>query len=230
MRVKRDERFYFDDLGTERFDRLMSDYDVERRLHLVFDRLLGEVDLEGRLVLEVGSGTGRFSRAIVKAGGRLVACDLGRTLVADVTRRCGCRGVAGDALALPFSDGVFDLVLSSECIEHTPDPERALREMCRVCRPGGTVCVTTPNRLWYPVLVAAQRLGLRGFAGPERWISPARAAAVLRQEGMQDVHLDGCHLWPFQLAPTRPLLRRVDELGRVLHPWMINFGVRARKG
>lgn len=227
--MKRDERFYFDDLGTEAFDRLMSDYDVERRLHLVFDRLLGDVDLSGLRVLEVGSGTGRFSRAITRAGGRLVACDLGPGLVRDVVARTACRGVVGDALCLPFRDGVFDLVLSSECIEHTPDPERALREMSRVCRPGGTVCVTTPNRRWYPVLLAAQRLGLRGFAGPERWISPARAAEVLRAAGMQDVRLDGCHLWPFQLAPTRFLLRRVDGLGRVLHPWMINFGIRATR-
>lgn len=219
---------YYEALG-EKFEEYMSDYDVERRLDLIFERLLGVGGLENRRVLEIGSGTGRISRAIRDAGGRLTLLDVGPRLVGDVAGELGCDGIAGDAQSLPVRDGVFDVVLSSECIEHTPDPVSAIREMCRVCHAGGTVCLTTPNRLWYPVLVMSQALKLRKYSGIENWIFPRRAAAIMRAEGMTDIQLSGCHLWPFQITFLRPLLRRADGLGRWLYPLMINFGILSRK-
>ena len=129
---------YFDNIG-ELFDVYMNEYDVERRQHLVFSVLLKQVDLQGKQVLEVGSGTGRFSQRIVELGGQLTIVDIGKNLVEAVSSRLGCRGVTADACQLPFEDNCFDLVISSECIEHTLDPCKAIRQMCRVCKPGGTV-------------------------------------------------------------------------------------------
>jgi len=51
-----------------------------------------------------------------------------------------------DARALSFADGTFDLVYSFHALEHIPEPWRALSEMKRVLRPGGTYCIGTPNR------------------------------------------------------------------------------------
>ena len=59
--------------------------------------------------------------------------------------------VAGDALALPFSDGAFDRVIAAEVLEHIPDDRAALAELARVLRPGGTMAVTVPR--WWPELV-----------------------------------------------------------------------------
>ena len=219
---------YYETLG-DKFDEYISDYDVERRQQLIFSRLIDADEVHGRRVLEIGSGTGRISRTIAGKGGELTILDVGPTLVSEVVRGLVCEGVVGDALRLPFGDGSFDLIISSECIEHTPDPIQAIREMCRVCAPNGTVCMTSPNRLWYPVLVISQKMGLRRFAGIENWIYPRRAAAVMRSEGMSDITVSGCHLWPFQIEFTRPLLRRLDGLGRWLYPIMINFGILSRK-
>jgi ubiquinone/menaquinone biosynthesis C-methylase UbiE len=223
-----DKTAYYDQLGDQ-FEAFMSDYDVDRRHVLIFEQLLGDETLEHRHVLEIGSGTGRFSRTIVDQGGELTALDIGPGLVTALTQKLTCRGVAGDALSLPFADAAFDVVISSECIEHTLDPILALREMCRVCRPGGVVCVTTPNRLWYPVLFVSQKLKIRKYSGIENWISPQQAASTFRDIGMRNVELSGCHLWPFQFRFTRPLLSRIDEYGSKLYPMMINFGVRGRK-
>jgi ubiquinone/menaquinone biosynthesis C-methylase UbiE len=219
---------YYDDLG-DKFEAYMSDYDVERRRHLIFDTLIVPDILDGRSVLEVGSGTGRFSESVLQLGGNLTALDIGPGLVDDVVAKFHCAGVAGDACELPFRDESFEVVISSECIEHTLYPEQAIREMCRVCRPGGFVCLTTPNKLWYPVLVLSQKLRMRRFSGIEKWIFPHRAAAIMREEGMLDTRLAGCHLWPFQLKLTRPLLRKLDESGKWLYPLMINFGILSRK-
>jgi ubiquinone/menaquinone biosynthesis C-methylase UbiE len=207
----------------------MSDYDVERRFHLIFSELIEQGQLRGAKVLEIGAGTGRFSRGIKELGGDLTALDIGVNLVGALKRELSCDGVAGDTLSLPFRNDSYDAIVSSECIEHTLDPELAIREMCRVCRPGGIVCLTTPNKLWYPALVLSQKLNVRRYAGIENWMFPFRAAAVMRREGMDGVTLSGCHLWPFQLAFTRPLLSRLDKLGKSLYPLMINFGILGRK-
>jgi ubiquinone/menaquinone biosynthesis C-methylase UbiE len=226
--TQKDKTQYYDELG-DRFEEYMSDYDVERRHWLVFRTLLGGEDLRASRVLEIGSGTGRFSKTAQQLGGRLTVLDIGEKLVAAVADELGCEGVNGDALSLPLRADSFDLIISSECIEHTLDPEQAIREMCRVCRPGGLVCITAPNRFWYPVLVLSQKLGLRDYSGIENWMFPGRAGAIMRQAGMGQIRLAGCHLWPFQLKFSRPLLRKLDALGKSLYPVMINFGIVGRK-
>ena len=224
----KDKIAYYEELG-EKFEEYMSDYDVGRRLDLMFSSLLRRKRLEGRRVLEVGSGTGRISQDIAGAGADLTILDVGPRLVGDVAGRVGCSGVAGDALRLPFADGAFDAIVSSECIEHTLDPQLAIREMCRVCRPGGSVCLTTPNRLWYLAMRASQKTGLRDYAGIENWLYPRQAAAVMKSQGMTDITISGCHLWPFQIRFLQPALKRVDALGKWLYPFMINFGILSRK-
>jgi ubiquinone/menaquinone biosynthesis C-methylase UbiE len=224
----KDKTAYYEELG-DKFEEYMSDYDVERRLHLMFSALIDGSELGGRRVLEVGSGTGRISRVIVEGGAELTIVDVGPGLVTDVATGLGCDGVAGDALHLPFADETFDLIVSSECIEHTLDPRLAIREMCRVCSPGGAVCLTTPNRLWYLAMRASQKMGLRDYAGIENWLYPRQAAAMMKSHGMTDLTISGCHLWPFQIRFLRPALKRVDGLGKWLYPFMINFGILSRK-
>ncbi|MCL4543833.1 MAG: class I SAM-dependent methyltransferase [Chloroflexi bacterium] len=52
--------------------------------------------------------------------------------------------VFASALAMPFKDCAFDTVVSTEVLEHLPEPARDLQEMFRVLRPGGHVISTTP--------------------------------------------------------------------------------------
>lgn len=222
------KREYYDQLGDD-FESFMSDYDVERRQVLIFSTLLGGASLEGKRVLEVGSGTGRFSESIRRLNGDLTVLDIGSNLVATVATNMSCEGVVGDACSLALDDDSFDVVISSECIEHTLAPEEAIREMCRVCKPGGQVCVTTPNKLWYPVMRISQMVGARKYSGIENWLFPGRGASVMRAAGMGDVRVAGCHLWPFQLKATHGLLRAMDSQGGWLYPLMINFGVIGRK-
>jgi len=227
--MKLDQRhFYFDSLVGE-YESRLSWYDHRQRVELIFDRLLAGFRFAGVETLEVGCGTGLFSKELTERGAKLVSLDIGRNLVKRASQRADSLGVAANACELPFAHDSFDLVLSSECVEHTPDPFCAIREMCRVCRPGGTVCITTPNRLWYPLLLVAQKSGLRQFEGVENWIFAGQAVEQMKKAGMKNIVLDGCHLLPFQIRPVRPLLRLADRWGSRLHRLMINFGVRAVK-
>ncbi len=53
--------------------------------------------------------------------------------------------MSGDIFKLPFADNSIDIIISSEVVEHLPDPTPAIREMARVLKPNGYAMVTTPN-------------------------------------------------------------------------------------
>ncbi|MQY07040.1 class I SAM-dependent methyltransferase [Actinomadura macrotermitis] len=109
-------------------------------------QLGGYTDLKGATVLDVGSGSGFFTRALNAAGARCVAvdCDAGEmTAHGDPP----AHSVLGSALALPFADGGVDVCFSSNVLEHVPDPWRMAEEMVRVTRPGGLIYLSFTNWL-----------------------------------------------------------------------------------
>jgi SAM-dependent methyltransferase len=163
-------------------------------------------------------------------GADVTACDIGPELVGATVRRCRCTGVVADALDLvgQFGPNRFDAVVSSECIEHTPAPAAALEQMARVLKPGGWLAVSTPNRLWQPIVRAATWLRLRPFDGLEHFSTLTRIRASLKRSGVRVVRETGLHLWPFQL-PLRGLSRWADENLQSLRGAMINLCVLGHK-
>jgi ubiquinone/menaquinone biosynthesis C-methylase UbiE len=97
--------------------------------------------LEGARVLDVGTGTGNVALAAARcvgARGRVVAVDLSFAMLQEARRRAGdlpVKFLEMDAETLAFSDGTFDVAVSSLLAD--PDVVQALREMHRVLRPGG---------------------------------------------------------------------------------------------
>lgn len=91
---------------------------------------------EAKTVLEVGCGTGHFTRWFAEQGLRVVGLDNSEAMLAEARKRNGVSYVAGDALALPFDDRSFDVVAFITTLEFVADPERALSEAARVARQG----------------------------------------------------------------------------------------------
>ena len=59
----------------------------------------------------------------------------------------------GNAYRLPYDDGAFDVVHAHQVLQHLSDPIAALRELCRVCKPGGLVAVRDADygaMTWFP--------------------------------------------------------------------------------
>jgi SAM-dependent methyltransferase len=110
------------------------------------------------LVLDLGCGFGRHAYEFARRGAAVVALDAGADEVAQVRATLGAMAEAGeidpalevgviqgDALHLPFPDGIFDRVVCSEVLEHIPDDRAAMAELSRVLAPGGTMAVTVPR-------------------------------------------------------------------------------------
>ena len=221
------EMFY--DTIAERFDAIMNHYDLRRRVETVFDVLLKAYDLRNLSLLDAGCGTGWFSAEACKRGANVTALDIGPRLLEQVRRKCNAKTVVGDVLNLRFPDATFDVVVSSECIEHTTDPRGAVRELLRVCKPGGLAVITCPNRRWHWACVVANRLRLRPYEGLENWPRWRELQAWIRETGAEILSARGIHLFPFQFPPLRPVLRMLDDIGDFIGPWCVNQAVLATK-
>jgi 2-polyprenyl-6-hydroxyphenyl methylase/3-demethylubiquinone-9 3-methyltransferase len=224
-----DPRAYFYDTIADRFDDLSNPYDTQRRLEIVFDELLGAADLTGRSVLDVGCGSGRFSARAAARGARVTALDIGVRLLQRTRQRCPARPVAADACLLPFRSGSFDVVIASECIEHTTDPLHAVEEIHRVTRPGGRFLITVPNQLWHFAATFAATFKLRPFEGYENWVRWRQLREAIETLGAEIEAMRGFHLVPPVVRASWPLLRRADALGTALGPVMLNIALLARR-
>jgi SAM-dependent methyltransferase len=92
--------------------------------------------------LDVGCGTGFLALLLAELGHRAVGVDAAEEMLTRARTKARDLGVdapfrRADADALPFDDGVFDLVVERHVIWTLPDPSGALREWRRVLRPGG---------------------------------------------------------------------------------------------
>jgi len=97
----------------------------------------------GARVLEVGSGLGILANDVAASttGVDLVGLEVSAEQLAATRPRPGVTFVQGDAHALDFPDTSFDVVYARYLLEHVAAPDRVLREMRRVVKPGGRVAV-----------------------------------------------------------------------------------------
>lgn len=115
----------------------------------------------GQAVLDVGCGPGTITAdlASLVAPGQVTAVDPSSDVLERAAANAAERGVeniefaTADVHALDFPDDSFDVVHAHQVLQHVSDPVQALREMRRVCRPGGVVAARDSDyaaMTWYP--------------------------------------------------------------------------------
>jgi SAM-dependent methyltransferase len=116
----------------------------ERRLRMMREW----ADLHGR-ILDNGCGLGTYLQALARYSTQRFGLEIEmERAVKALPDATGIAQAVGERL--PFSNDVFDLVLSNEVIEHVADDALYAAEMVRVARPGGRIVIFCPNR-YYPV-------------------------------------------------------------------------------
>lgn len=152
---------------------------VGSRILLVSELLCEAVNLQGgERVLDVACGNGNTALAAARRFADVTGCDYQPRLLDQARARAEAEGFPvdfreGDAEALPFEEGSFDVVLSTCGAMFAPDQERTASELLRVCRSGGRIGMVN----WTPTSWVAQ-LGATlgryvppppGVPSPVRW-------------------------------------------------------------
>jgi demethylmenaquinone methyltransferase / 2-methoxy-6-polyprenyl-1,4-benzoquinol methylase len=181
----------------------------------------------GERVLDLAAGTGTSALTFTAAGADCVACDFslgmlraGHAKLGNGPRRDD-RGqlgwVAGDALRLPFLDGVFDAVTISFGLRNVADPGAALAEMRRVTRPGGRLVVCEFSTI---TIASVDMLYRRYLIN----VLPALARRTARSPEAYEYLAESIADWPAQ----RELAGLIEEAGWSAVRWRdLSLGVVA---
>jgi SAM-dependent methyltransferase len=144
----------------------------------VVRELQGLLPLAGRRLLDVGCGFGGVLIAALRLGAIPVGLNASPDELALCRERLDLHGtpcplLRGDGFRLPFPDASFDVVASTEVLEHIRGHERWVGEMCRVLRRGGALYLSFPNRLSLANLLRDPHYNLFGVALlPPAWARP----------------------------------------------------------
>jgi 2-polyprenyl-3-methyl-5-hydroxy-6-metoxy-1,4-benzoquinol methylase len=147
----------------------LTQFDSNTGKTLTRDRLLDNSkwsDIAGKKVLEAGSGAGRFTEVFISLGAELTTFDMSSAIFAN-EKNNGDKGdvqfYRASVYDMPFEKGAFDLVFCFGVLQHTPDPDRAFRELWSMVKPGGKISVdfyrkmpvptswSTPKYFWRPL-------------------------------------------------------------------------------
>ena len=185
----------------------------EHRHEMRYDLVAGKVREHvpvGGVVLDVGCGAGLVAERLADVDATYVGLDFTEhslKYVADAFRDRDATlrtlWVRGDGERLPFRDGVVDVLVMSEVIEHLIQPELAVWELSRVMKPGGVFVMTTNNASEVPLRSPVSDLfswlekGI-GATHPKLislrpWVWPEAVSADLTPPGSGPVYIPHTH-------------------------------------
>lgn len=215
MMRKTSERRHWDEFW--RRDRDLDEiYDNDGRIP---EELAERMDVSGLIAMEVGAATARDSVTLAGRGAVVVALDYSHQaleLAREAAERSGVRLllVCGDALALPFREGSFDLVFHQGVLEHFREPLPLLKENARVLRSGGTALVDVPQTLHVYTIMKKILIALNAwFAGWETQYTVKSLGRQLEMAGLRPEESYGRFFSP-------------SLLYRVFREVLIRLGVR----
>ena len=153
------------------------------------------LDLQpGELVLDLAAGTGVSTEELARSGATAVGADISQGMLR--AGRAAGRDVpllAGDALALPFRDAIFDAATISFGLRNVHDTAAALTELARVTRPGGRLVVCEFS---HPTLAPFRAVYLRYLMGA----LPTVARTVSSNPDAYVYLAESIRAWPGQAA------------------------------
>jgi 2-polyprenyl-6-hydroxyphenyl methylase/3-demethylubiquinone-9 3-methyltransferase len=172
------------------------------------------------LAVDLGCGGGLLAEPLARAGATVVGVDLSGASVREARRHGSGVGslhyARGDALRAPLPDGIAELVLCADVLEHVPRWPDVVAEAARLLRPGGLFYVNTISRTWRGRALSiwlGEGLGFvpRGTHDHRLFVRPEELSAEGGRRGLSCERVSGQRVrplktalsWRLAFAPTR---------------------------
>ncbi|WP_407169523.1 class I SAM-dependent methyltransferase [Bradyrhizobium sp. ORS 111] len=110
-------------------------------------------DLTGDVIVEAGSGAGRFTEHLARTKATILTFDMSDAINANIKNNGHNNNVcffSGDINDLPIPPGTIDKVLCLGVLQHTPDPKQSFMSLAKLLRPGGLIAIDV-----YPLWITA---------------------------------------------------------------------------
>ena len=193
---------YTTNLGPKSSHSLYGDY-IQKSAVI---ELLG--NCSGKRILEIGSGTGRFTKELVKHGASVVCVDLSCPM--HEQSRSSLKGgsvqyFVMSGLDLAFEDESFDACLTVNMMSHIRNDKAIFSQVRRVLKKDGLFVANFPNigSIYFPVGGFVNLFG-RSVQVPvySRWYSIGKVVRSLRNSGLMPVNILGRMIFPKKYCPT----------------------------
>ena len=163
--------------------------------------LLDDIDVKGKTVLDVGAGTGALSfLALERGAGKVVCADISEYMLGQCRKKATANGIGQDRIefkrldaeSLAFQDDSFDVVMTSMTLGLIPDQTKAISEMARVAKRGGSVAVGGhgPEHYWEPADTIFRAISKRYVLGYRFEFWPRKESEIqemMVKAGLSDV-------------------------------------------
>jgi len=158
-----------DSFGLEWTKHARTQYDNYSGSNVSEKRFFGETkwdrNLNGQIILEVGSGSGRFTEQAASTGAMVISMDYSYAVEANYTTNGEKNNVfivQADVYAMPFRQEFFDKLFCFGMLQHTPDPQKAFMVLPGYLKRGGDLVVD----------VYRKNGGFRGLFATKYWVRP----------------------------------------------------------
>ena len=192
---------YASGFGLEWTKHARTQYDSYSGVPASEQRFFGQTEwprnLAGDLILEVGSGSGRFTEQAALTGATVVSLDYSYAVDANYASN-GSRDnvliLQADVFAMPFRPRTFDRVFCFGVLQHTPSPSRAFAALPWVLKPGGWLCADIYKVSFW-----------RTIAQTKYWVRP------FTRRMNPDVLYAGVRRWVDFMWPLSNVIRRLPK-------------------
>lgn len=194
---------------------------IVRRKEYAIAMLRAMPDLGRGKALDIGCGSGVYLKELLALGFDAVGMDLSWEML-DVSRKNNdnlegalLHLVGGDVEHLPFKDGEFDLVLCIGVMGYLLSDERALAEIRRIVKPGGTLLLNLTNMYSLSDADYVLRRKVKQLVRPAPAESQAGPSYALPSPWMlkhRKYHFKSYNLWKYERLMTRFGFRRLDAM------------------
>jgi|YNPNPStandDraft_1061719.scaffolds.fasta_scaffold18643_4 ubiquinone/menaquinone biosynthesis C-methylase UbiE len=157
----------------------------------------------GSLFLDISTGRGRMVKVAARRGVRAYGIDFSMNACRIASQVSPGRIICSDAQYLPFADASFDFVTNLGSLEHLDDMSKGVREIVRVLKDDGWVCITVPNTfgLFWNVQVAWRTGDVDDDGQPiQRYGTRKQWEKLLQENGLEIVRVYG---YEHEHAPPR---------------------------